>query len=146
MEEESWAVYKKTKHRIGFRPPEGREFRLPRHLLPEAFAVGEAVGAAFEQRSQEAVLVVELGVEHPEVVQNVDPPPDPLTDRWIVWKRHEEWTGITGAPLSEGQMKTTGKFKLPPPLVPDDAGPGDQCLVLARVEDRTAQWMVKLNK
>lgn len=141
---ETWEIYKKTKHRVGFRPPDGRDFRLPRRLLPESFAVGERVGASFEQRDREAVLVTELSTEHPEVVQDVGPGPDPVKDRWLIWKRNAEWTGITGTPLSESQMQTTGKFKLPPPLVPGEAGPGDQCLVLARVEDATAQWLVSL--
>lgn len=144
MVEESWEVYKKTTHRVGFRPPEGRDFRLPRRLLPESFAVGETVGASYEQREREAVLVTELGTEHPEVVQDVGPGPDPVKDRWLVWKLQSEWTGITGAPLSKSQIQTTGKFKIPPHLVPDEAGPGDQCLVLARVENTTAQWLVSL--
>ena len=144
MPNERWNVYKKTKHRVGFRPPEGRDFRLPRQLLPESYSVGDSVAARFEQRPEEAVLVTELGEGHPEVVREVGPEDNPVKDRWLVWKRTAEWTGITGAPLTSGQMKTTGKFKLPPELLPADAGQGDQCLVLARVKDNRAEWLVKM--
>lgn len=144
MPEERWEVYKKTKHRVGFRPPEGREFRLPRRLLPETFAVGETVRTSSESRPREAVLSVELEEAHTEVVQN-PAGDDPERDRWLVWKRTSEWVGIKGAPLSADQVKTTGKHKVPPELVPEEAGPGDQILVLARVEDSTAQWLVSMD-
>lgn len=141
---ETWEIYKKTKHRVGFRPPDGRDFRLPRRLLPDAYAVGETVSAQIEQRGEETMLVTELGRGHTEVVQEVGPDPDPTLDRWLIWKVHADWTGITGAPLTGGQIQTTGKFKVPPELLPASAGRGDQCLVMARVKERRAEWLVTM--
>lgn len=145
MEPQTWGIYKKTTHRVGFEPPEGRKFRLPRLLLPDSYAVGETVSAQLKQRDEAAMLVTELGDGHPEVVRDVGPDPDPTLDRWLIWKVHAEWTGITGAPLTGGQIQTTGKFKLPPKLLPASASCGDQCLVMARVKERRAEWLVTVD-
>lgn len=138
--EETWRIYKKTKHRVGFQTPEGRDFRLPRPLVPEEAHVGRKVRAEWDQRPGESVLALSLADSvHPQVVSEPGEG-DEIRDRWLVWKVRSDWVGITGAPLSNEHVKTTGKFKLPPHLLPKRLDNGDQVLVVVSCTEVSARW------